>query len=127
VEREHDEQDVNIDDDASSFGSLSGWGITSAESGALPDQCDVDNNEEHNTSCTRTTKGWPVSLLTEEADGSSPSPRVSEQNSNVSDAAFEALPAWSDVENDLEYNEPCERDANIWSISSIASSDAGSL
>jgi hypothetical protein len=125
VEREYDEQDDNVDDDASPFGSLSERSTASADD-ARPNRSDAENIPEQNKPCKRTTGVQPVSLLTEETDGSSHTPQVSEQNSNLGDAAFDALPDWSDIENDPEYNEPFKREADMWSVTSIASSDAGS-
>ncbi|KAH7068040.1 hypothetical protein BKA63DRAFT_104568 [Paraphoma chrysanthemicola] len=46
------------------------------------------------------------------------------QQAFPNDSDFDALPAWSDVEDEPEYNVPHERDAYVWSVTSRASSMA---
>ncbi|KAH7091976.1 hypothetical protein FB567DRAFT_227915 [Paraphoma chrysanthemicola] len=46
------------------------------------------------------------------------------QQAFLNDADFDALPEWSDVEDDPGYNAPHVRDTDVWSVTSRASSMA---
>jgi hypothetical protein len=41
----------------------------------------------------------------------------------MSDSAFDALPNFSDVEDDPEYNVPFERNEDVWSLTSMDSEE----
>jgi hypothetical protein len=101
LEREHDDA---TSDSGFSFGSLSGWGVTTGE----------NENLEQPTGeavCGETQDALPDTL---------PSHGPSfEQDSKE----FDMLPDWADVEDNPDYNVQIVRDTDMWSVTSIASSD----
>jgi hypothetical protein len=105
IKREH-ERGYQSEDDGSegSFGSLSGWGVT------IHDNTSVQQAPE-----------VPENIVTCPPNSSA---GLNEQVFVISDAEFDALPDWSDVEDEPEYNAPLVKDTEVWSVTSIAESDA---
>jgi hypothetical protein len=92
-----------------SFGSLDGWGVGSddEEIQGLP------NNGLVPPSLPQTLP--------------SPSSAGSKHPSFMSDEGFAALPDYSDVENDPEYEEPYVSDSDVWSVTSKGSKSSEEL
>jgi hypothetical protein len=104
IEHEHEE---SFNGSEPSFGSLSGWGFTAAE------------NEDR----VEPSEG-PAQAETQDAFPNMPSSGPSsEQDSDE----FDVLPDWADVEDDPDYNVLLVRVSDMWSITSIASSDAAQV
>jgi hypothetical protein len=103
VERENEEW--TDDEDLSSFGSLSGWDIT---------RTDTISDMEDAPGCFYIPGGEVFSSSTQ----------TNKQVTFVSDADFDALPDWSDAEEDPGYNEAFVPDSSVWSITCRSLLDA---
>lgn len=70
--------------------------------------------------------GWGVSSTPEQQEiNPIPDSRRHKHDSFMSDKDFDALPEWSDVEDESEYNEPFQRDSDVWSVTTAGSSSGG--
>jgi hypothetical protein len=105
IEREHE---GSGSDSGSSFGSLGGWGVTIGDDGG---------HEQASGEAAR--EDIPDVL----SDNTPPSESSRDQESDD----FDLLPDWADVEDDADYNVRFVRDSDMWSITSIASSDAAQM
>jgi hypothetical protein len=109
AEREH--AGHNESDDESTCGSLDGWGVSST----LEQQDEASDTGEFFEHASQ------YSNLIDPSPGS----REHKHDSCKSDEEFDALPEWSDVEDESEYNEPFKRDSDAWSVTSAGSSNGG--
>ncbi|CAO2651745.1 Nn.00g000280.m01.CDS01 [Neocucurbitaria sp. VM-36] len=106
------------EDDVSSFGSLNGWGVTKCEKASY----DLVNEPAPNalsalSSLTNDPSDSYESFMRyiepSNTDGSRPT---------ISDEEFDALPDWSDVEDDPEYNASIIKQRFAWSSTASSSS-----
>jgi len=117
IERD-DDAALDCDDDTLSFGSLVGWGIDhvglNTNDSSMPDTSDTrilyGDAQEASENCTGHSQR-PSSITRQSFDScdlfleSIGLPVHETSFPRMSDEQFEALPDWTDVENDTEYNE----------------------
>jgi hypothetical protein len=115
VEQAQQEQKAASGDDVSSFASLSVWDVTFGddEGDRLPLRFNVPDTSDY--------------ADVQRGDRFSSPAQPSNQIPFIMDAEFDALPDWSDVEYDPEYNTPYIDDSEVWSVTSMASSEPGSV
>jgi hypothetical protein len=107
IERKHETAE-DAQDDVSCFGSLSGWGIGGGRTSAGPAMLSRFSIECGTVHTARTLD---------------PLAKEDKPAFIISNVEFNALPDWSDVEDDPEHNVHFEQDSDIWSVSSMASSN----
>jgi hypothetical protein len=107
-----------------------------AEFNMLPDWSDVEGDPEYNVAYVRDCDVCSVtdtsSLDAAHIRHTLVMPEVYVPTgyagvAGISDAEFDALPEWSDVEDDADHNMPFVRNSDVWSITSISSSDAAHI
>jgi hypothetical protein len=115
AEQEQEDQEADSGDSIVSFRSLSGWGVASAN-----DQGDNASLRSNVPDASDDVDGQRDDLFPSFA-------QLSNHRSFITDSEFDALPDWSDVGYDPEYNKSYICGSEVWSVSSTASSGGRSV
>jgi hypothetical protein len=146
IEGEHELSDID-EGAVSSSVSLSVWSVgdiaepsplrvhqihhalkmSDAEFDALPDYSDVEDDPDYDEPIVGDADVWSVTSApcsdAEEVYDEDEIDMHTDHPAFMSDSALDALPNFSDVEDDPEYNVPFERNEDVWSLTSMDSEE----